>query len=102
MPLDREARFLLAHPAAVVGDLDELAAAEREVDLDPARAGIDRILDQLLDDRCRALDDLARRDLVDQIRGKYADPRTGLLAGNQGHGGIVKQGPEKQGLGARD
>ena len=34
------------------------------------RARVDRVLDQLLDDRCRTLDDLAGRDLVGEIVGQ--------------------------------
>ena len=30
------------------------------------RAGVERVLDELLDHGCRALDDLARGDLVDE------------------------------------
>ena len=35
---------------------------------DPAGAGVERVLDQLLDDRRRPLDDLAGRDLVGELR----------------------------------
>ena len=42
----------------------ERLAAALQLDSDVAGAGVERVLDQLLDDGRRALDDLARRDLV--------------------------------------
>ena len=56
------------HPLAVVFDADELLAAELDGDGDAARAGVERVLDQLLDDRGRTLDDLAGGDLVGEVR----------------------------------
>jgi len=43
------------------------------VNRDAARAGIDRVLDQLLDDRGGTLDDFAGGDLIREIRGKTGD-----------------------------
>ena len=40
---------------------------------DAAGAGVDRVLDQLLDDRGRPLDDLAGGDLVGEVRGQPVD-----------------------------
>src|SRR5579885_3110562 len=59
--------------AAVIADTDVTDAAAPDIDLDAARAGIQAILHQLLDDRSRTLDDLAGRDLVDQLIRKNAD-----------------------------
>ena len=67
VPLDRQPRVLRLHPFAVVLDADLLLAAELDVDREPRRAGVDRVLDQLLDDRGRPLDDLAGGDLVGEI-----------------------------------
>ncbi len=39
------------------------------------RAGIDRVLDELLDDRGRPLDHLAGGDLVGQVRGQPMNAR---------------------------
>ena len=39
----------------------------------PARAGVDGVLDQFLDDRGRPLDDLAGRDLIGEIRWQLLD-----------------------------
>ena len=45
----------------------EPLAAELDRDGDASRAGVERVLDELLDDRRRALDDLAGRDLVGEL-----------------------------------
>ena len=42
-------------------------AAGLDFKLNPGRAGIERVLDQFLDDSRRALDNLAGCDLVDQL-----------------------------------
>ena len=67
MPLNRQAGVLGLHPFAVVFDPDQLLAAELYDDNDPPGAGVDRVLDQLLDHRCRALDHFAGGDLVGQV-----------------------------------
>src|SRR5690606_29310311 len=62
----RDARAIIAHatqPYAAVFDFD----------VDTRRTGIEAVLDQLLDDGCGALDDLAGRDLVDELLGKDAN-----------------------------
>ncbi len=56
------------HAFAVVFDGDELLAAEIHRDGDAARAGVKRVLDQLFDDRCRTLHDLAGGNLIGQRR----------------------------------
>src|SRR5690606_2001504 len=60
-------------PAAVVGDADQLRAAFFDGDVDVRRAGVEAVLDQLLDDAGGSLDDLARGDLVDEQRRQLAD-----------------------------
>ena len=47
--LHRQRQILGVHAAAVVDDADQPAAAVLDDDLDPARAGVERVLDQLLD-----------------------------------------------------
>ena len=49
MPLDRQREVGRAHAGAVVGDADQRQAAGRRHHLDVAGAGIERVLDQLLD-----------------------------------------------------
>jgi hypothetical protein len=67
MTLDSQPGVLRGHPLAVVFDADQTLAAELHGDGDAPRPRVERILHQLLDDRGRALDDLARRDLIRQV-----------------------------------
>ena len=67
MALDGEHEVARVHAGAVVRHTDEREAAARRDDLDLARAGVDGVLDKLLDDARRALDDLAGRDAVDRL-----------------------------------
>ncbi len=53
---------------AVVDDTDRLGAATGDLDPHLSRAGVERVLDQLLDHRTRALDDLTGSDLIDDRR----------------------------------
>ena len=73
VPLDREQHLVGRHAAAVVDHGDEGAAAFLQGHGDALRAGVDRVLDQLLDGAGRAFDHLAGGDLVDEIRGKSAE-----------------------------
>ena len=66
MALDREREVGGIHAAAVIGDADQPRAAARKHHLDLACAGIERNLDQFLDDRRRALDHLAGGDAIDE------------------------------------
>jgi uncharacterized MAPEG superfamily protein len=66
VPLDRQRQFVGRHAAAIIGDRDQPLAAFLQRDVDARGAGIDRVLDQFFDCRSRALDDLARRDEVDE------------------------------------
>ncbi len=65
--LDRQPRIFRVHAIAVVFDADRLLPAELDRDADPACAGVERILDQFLDDRRRPLDNLAGGDLVGEM-----------------------------------
>jgi hypothetical protein len=67
---ERERQLGRGDPAAVVNHADQLTASVFDFDDDVGRAGIDRVLDQLLHDRRRPLDDLAGGDAVDQGDGK--------------------------------
>ena len=70
---DRQPRVLRRHPLAVVVDADLLLAAELGVNRQPARAGVNRVLDQLLDDGSGALDHFAGGDLVGEVRCQASD-----------------------------
>src|SRR5690606_24443768 len=78
VPRQREREPVPRDAAALVRHADELGAAGREVYRDRAGARVERVLDELLDDGGRPLDDLACRDLVDELRRKNSNghPRT--------------------------
>ncbi len=71
----RERQVLARDAAAVVGDADALDAAVLEVDVDLRGAGVERVLEQLLQRRRRPLDDFAGGDLVDEQVGQRPDRR---------------------------
>ena len=79
--LEREAQLAGLDAAAVVGDADQRQAALADLDGDLRRAGVERVLDQLLDDGGGPLDDLAGRDLRRLVRCQDAD-RHGSLRGD--------------------
>ena len=66
-----------AHAAAVVADTDEPGAALFDLDVNAAGPGVQGVFDQLLHDGPRPLDDLAGRDLVDQVLWKALDDAQG-------------------------
>ena len=68
MPLDRQLRVFRLHALAIVLDADLFLSAELHVNGDSARAGVDRILDELFDDGSRPLDHFAGRDLIGEVR----------------------------------
>jgi hypothetical protein len=63
---ERERQLRGRDAGAVVAHAQQPDAALLDVDRDVPRAGIERVLDQFLGDRGRALDDLAGGDLVDE------------------------------------
>lgn len=73
MASDRELQIIARHAEAVVNDTDQRLAAAGGRHLDATRAGVDGVLDQLLHDARRPLDDLTRRDAVDHVVGELAD-----------------------------
>ena len=73
MALHRQLQIRRRHADAVIGDPDQAAAAAIHHHLDAACAGIERVLDQLLDDGGRPLDHLAGGDAVDHDGRQQAD-----------------------------
>ena len=61
-----ERQVLGGHAAAIVAHADQADAALLQVDVHAARAGIERVLDQLLDHGGGPFDDFAGGDLVDE------------------------------------
>ncbi len=59
-----------AHPAAVVSHRDQGRATPRNLHRDRARAGIQRVFDQLLDRGGRTLDHLSGRNLAGDLLGQ--------------------------------
>jgi hypothetical protein len=66
-----------AHSHPVVGDADEADAAVDYGHLDIFAVSVDCVLDQFLDNRGGAFDDLAGGDFVGRVRVKDADDRLG-------------------------
>jgi hypothetical protein len=77
--VDRKREVAARHAGAVVGDADEPAPAAVGHHLDAAGAGVERVLDQLLDHARRALDHLAGGDAIDDAFGQLADGHRCLL-----------------------
>ena len=73
MSLDRERQLVPRDTGAVVADPDQRCAAAGGDHLDTARAGVDGVLDQLLDHARRTLDHLAGGDAVDHVLAEAAD-----------------------------
>ena len=95
LALGREERVVAPHAAAVVRDGDELAPAGGHRDVDAARPGVERVLEQLLLDGRGPLHDLARGDLVRHVLGEDADRRAGR-AGRKA-GGVGRHGGSPDG-----
>jgi hypothetical protein len=69
----RQRQLLGRDAAAVVLDHDGADAAGHQLDRDLARAGIERVVDQLAHHRGRPLHHLAGGDLADQLVGQFTD-----------------------------
>ena len=78
--LEGQQGIVAHHAAAVVDDLDELLAAGLDVDPDARGAGIQRVLQQLLDHRGGTLDDLTGGDLVGNVLGEYVNSSHGRVS----------------------
>jgi hypothetical protein len=66
--------------AAVIRNLNELFSARFHADFDPRRPRVERVLEHLLDDRCRPLHHLAGGDLVGDLLRKYVNAAHALKA----------------------
>ena len=80
--LDAERQIGARHAGAVVGHADEPPPAAVGDDLDARRAGVERVLDQLLHGARRALDHLAGGDAVDDVLGQLADGHRATQSGS--------------------
>ena len=73
MAVHRDRKIGMGHAGAVVGDADPPPPAAVGEDVDPAGAGVDRILHQFLDHAGRPLHHFAGGDAVDDGFGELAD-----------------------------
>ena len=73
VPRERQQRVLGRHALAVVAHRDALDPAAPQRHLDVPRAGVERVLDQLLHHRGGAFDHLSCGDLPLHDRGEYGD-----------------------------
>jgi hypothetical protein len=75
--LEGQQSIVAEHAATVVGDADQAAAAGFDLDAQLGGPGVERILEQLFDDRSGALDDFTGGDLVGDLVGQDADAAHG-------------------------
>ena len=87
---DRKGELVRGDARSVIGHVDAGETAFLEGDRHGGRARVERVLDQLLHDRGRALDDLSRRDPFDRRRVEASDRRAG-----RGRAGLMA-GPPSQ------
>ena len=73
MAFERHRQLFRGNAATVVFDADQPNATGAQAHLDVAGSGIQRVVQQLAQHRCRSLDHLASGDLTDQFIGKLAD-----------------------------
>src|SRR5690606_14558356 len=73
MARQRERELLPFDPRPVIANAAQTHAAIFDLHLDALRTGIDAVLHELLDYGCRSFDDLARRDLMNELLGKNSD-----------------------------
>jgi hypothetical protein len=66
---EREKKIVSRNAATVVAHTDRARTAGRELHRDLTRAGVETVLEQLLQCRSRTLDDFTRGDLIDQELG---------------------------------
>ena len=66
MSTNGKGEILRRHAGTIVNDTDQRLSAACGRDLDALRTGVDRVLDQFLDDTRRTLDDFAGGNLVDE------------------------------------
>lgn len=96
VPLQRQRDLVGAHPAAIVGHLDQREPALGETDRNLAGACVNRVLDQFLERAGGTLHHLTRRDAVDEVFGEAPDGANGLghdAAHTSGEHTFFRDGP---------
>jgi hypothetical protein len=94
---EREHEIGRRHAAAVVAHAHEPRPAFLEVDVDERRAGVERVLDQLLDDRRGPLDHLAGGDLVLDLLRQHRMRASGAPASSGAHRALRGRGAPARG-----
>ena len=73
MAHERQRELVGGYACAIVADADRRLPRSPDVDADPPCTRVDRVLDELFDDRGRALDHLARGYRVRDLWGQHLD-----------------------------
>ncbi len=73
MALEGQQGIISVHSLAVVSDADQPAPASLDLDADAVCSGVQGVLQQFLDHRCRPVHHLAGGDLVGNLVREYAD-----------------------------
>ena len=73
---------------AVVAHAQQIDATTLRVDLYRARSGVNRVLDQFLEHRCRSLNHLARGDTGGDFRRQHTNLRSLLRRGHVRRGAV--------------
>ena len=70
MGRDRQRQIVGLDAGTIVAHADQARTAILDIDFNAPRPGVKAVLDEFLDHRCGALDDLASGDLVDEFSGE--------------------------------
>ncbi len=81
MPLERQQRIVPHHAMAIVENADQFAATALDLNPDPGRARIQRVLQQFLHHRRRPFHHLTGGNLIRHLVGKYTDASHGSIVG---------------------
>ena len=76
MPAKTGSSVFRRHSFAIVGDANPFPAAFLHVNRDLSGAGIEGVLHQFFDDRCRALDDFTRSNAIGDVVGERSNFHT--------------------------
>jgi hypothetical protein len=79
MTFQRQGNFCRAHPAAIVGHVDQIEPAADKLYRNCTCTGVDRIFGQFLERRGRTFNHFTRCDPVDEGFGKAANNRHGPI-----------------------
>ena len=81
MTLQGQPEVILLNPQTVINDSDQAFTAGLQCNANGLRTCVQAVFDQLLDHRCRSVNDFAGSDLVDQVIREGSDGHFEQLAG---------------------